>query len=135
VDSPTDRMRALVAEARRQPAINPPEGLDSEGPVRSVPGWVARLHVLPAGPREWWLLCEPAPGRADLASGQFVFAAAAGRYMVDTHDPATGDCVARESAEGGPIVAGLACTGPAVLVHIYPVGSHPASPHFARADP
>ena len=126
MDSPTGRLRVLIGEARRQPAINPPEGLDSEGPVRSVPDWVARLYVLPVGPREWWLLCEPAPGRGDQAAGQFVFAAAAGRYMVDTYDPGTGDCVARESAEGGPIVAGLACSGQAVFVHIRGLPRPPA---------
>ncbi len=110
--------QALVAEVRRQPAVVPSKTAGDDDLVRSAPAWAARLHVLPTGPLEWWLLCERRPGRGRAVSGQFVFAAGPGRYMLDTHDPVTGACVAKESAEGGPIVAGLACPGPAVLVHI-----------------
>ena len=118
MDQASDHLRTVLEEARRQPAISMSTGCAAAEPVRSMPDWVDRLHVLPVGPREWWLLCEPAAAREDETAGQFVVAAAAGRYMVDTYDPAGGDCVARESAEGGPIVAGLAFTGRAVLVHI-----------------
>lgn len=110
--------KALVAELRRQPAVVPSETGGDDSLVRSAPTWAARLRVLPTGPREWWLLCERRSGRGRAVSGQFVFAASPGRYMLDTHDPASGACIAKESAEGGPIVAGLACPGPAVLVRI-----------------
>ncbi len=110
--------KSLVADLRRQPAVVPSKEPAADGLVRSAPSWAARLHVLPIGPREWWLLWEPRSERGRPVSGQFVFAAGPGRYMLDTHDPVTGACIAKESAEGGPIVAGLACPGPAVLVHI-----------------
>lgn len=120
-----ERWKSLVADVRRQPAVVPSKEPAADGLVRSAPTWAARLHVLPIGPREWWLLWERRSGRGRPVSGQFVFAAGPGRYMLDTHDPVTGACIAKESAEGGPIVAGLACPGPAVLVHVYDVGSHP----------
>jgi hypothetical protein len=113
--------KALVADVGRQPAVVPSKTGGDDNLVRSAPAWAARLHVLPAGPREWWLLWKRRSGRGRPASGQFVFAAGPGRYMLDTHDPVTGACIAKESAEGGPIVAGLACPGPAVLVHIRPL--------------
>jgi hypothetical protein len=116
-----ERWESLVADVRRQPAVVPSKEPAADGLVRSAPTWAARLHVLPIGPGEWWLLCERRSGRGRPVSGQFVFAAGPGRYMLDTHDPVTGACIAKESAEGGPIVAGLACPGPAVLVHIRPL--------------
>jgi hypothetical protein len=116
-----ERWKSLVADLRRQPAVVPSAEPATDGLVRSAPTWAARLHVLPTGPREWWLLCERRSARSRPVSGQFVFAAGPGRYMLDTHDPVTGACIAKESAEGGPIVAGLTCPGQAVLVHIRPL--------------
>ena len=116
-----ERWESLVDALRRQPAVVPSKESAADGLVRSAPAWAARLHVLPIGPREWWLLWERRSGRGRPVSGQFVFAAGPGRYMLDTHDPVTGECLAKESAEGGPIVAGLACPGRAVLVHIRPL--------------
>jgi hypothetical protein len=113
-----ERWPSLLADVRRQPPAILSRESGDDGLVRSVPAWVARVRVLPVGRREWWLLCERMPGRGRAAAGQIVFAARPGRYMLDTHDPATGACIAKESAEGGPIVAGLSCPGPAVLVHI-----------------
>jgi hypothetical protein len=119
-----ERWKSLVDDLRRQPEAMPSKEVGYDGLVRSVPAWVARLRVLPVGRREWWLLCERRSGRGGPVSGQIVFAAGPGRYMLDTHDPATGACIAKESAEGEPIVAGLACPGRAVLVHVCGVGSH-----------
>ena len=119
-----ERWQSLLADVRRQPAAIPSDEAGDDSLVRSVPDWVARVRVLPVGRREWWLLCERRPGRRRPASGQFVFAAGRGRYMLDTHDPVTGACIARESAEGGPVVAGLTCPGRSVLVHICGVASH-----------
>jgi hypothetical protein len=120
-----ERWQSLVDDVRRQPAAVPSHEGGGDGLVRSVPAWVARVRVLPVGRHEWWLLCERRSGRGGPVSGQFVFAAGRGRYVLDTHDPVTGACVAKESAEGGPIVAGLTCPGRAVLVHVCGVGSHP----------
>ena len=118
MDRSAKQWQSLLSDVRRQPAAIPSHEGGDDGLVRSVPAWVARVRILPVGRREWWLLCERRSGSGRPASGQFVFAAGPGRYVLDTHDPATGACIAKESAEGGPIVAGLTCPGRAVLVHV-----------------
>ncbi len=42
----------------------------------------------------------------------------AGRYLVETLDAAASTWISRESAEGGPLVAGLPFTGNPVMVWI-----------------
>jgi len=81
------------------------------------PAWVGRLGVLGCD-EGLFIWAETSADRGDAFPSQLVAALPAGRYMVDTLDAETGEWISRESAEGGPLVAGLAGAGHAVLVWI-----------------
>lgn len=89
--------------------------------VRSLPEWVGRFGILEAsGTCVLW--CEPRPGPGETFPSQLILDVPAGRYFVDSLDAGSGRWISRESAEGGPLVAGVPFTGGAVLVRIAPVG-------------
>jgi len=85
--------------------------------VRSLPPWVGRFGLL-AGSGFYCLWCEPDSSPAETFPGQMVLDIPSGRYMVEILDSATALWVSRESAAGGPLVAGLPYTGSSVLVRI-----------------
>ena len=87
------------------------------GLIRSLPAWVGRFGLL-AGPKEFGLWCEPLPVSGETFPSQLVIDVPPGRYMIEILDAETSTWVSRESAEGGPLVAGLPCTGNPVLVWI-----------------
>jgi len=87
------------------------------GLVRSLPAWVGRFGFL-AGPKEFGLWCEPLPGPGEAFPSQLVIDVPPGRYMIEILDAETSTWASRESAEGGPLVAGLPCTGNSVFVWI-----------------
>jgi len=107
----SERARSAVGMSRAM------AGKPAASPVLSMPGWVSRFVVLEreeGGCRVW---CEPVRSADPLAPSQFVLDLPPGRYLVDTYDE-QGMCCARESALGGPLVAGLTFTGGPVLVHV-----------------
>jgi hypothetical protein len=87
--------------------------------VRSLPGWVGRFGLL-AGPAGYGLWCEPRPGRGGTFPGQMILDIPRGRYLIDILDAASSTWVSRESAAGGPLVAGLPFTGGPLLAWIRP---------------
>jgi hypothetical protein len=87
-------------------------GIDS---VRLWPAWVVRAAVLKSR-TAWWLWCEPRKGAR--GGGQFVMDVPNGRYLVDVMDTRTHAWFSRESAAGGPLVAGLPATGRPVIARI-----------------
>ncbi|MCX6562045.1 MAG: hypothetical protein NTU60_00415 [Candidatus Aminicenantes bacterium] len=87
------------------------------GLIRSLPAWVGRFGFL-AGLNEFGLWCEPLPGPREAFPSQLVIDVPPGRYMIESLDAETSTWVSRESAEGGPLVAGLPCTGNPVFVWI-----------------
>lgn len=89
--------------------------------VRRWPPWVARAGVLRSR-GTWWIWCEPRKGTRQ-GTGQFVMDLPAGRYMIDVMDTRTCEWFSRESAAGGPLVAGLSPAGCPVLVRIRRVAS------------
>jgi len=93
------------------------EGHDSL--VRSLPPWVKRFGLL-AGAGHYCLWCEPrsAPGRT--FPSQMILDIPRGRYLVDALDTGASTWVSRESAEGGPLVAGLTYLRNPLLVWIRP---------------
>ena len=87
-------------------------------PARKVgylPAWVGEVGVLEA-PGVWCLWCQPRRSPGETFPSQVILDLPAGRYMVETLDVRTGTWCARESAAGGPLVAGLSFTGGPVLV-------------------
>ena len=90
------------------------------GLAKEVPPWISHLSLLADG-RCAWLFCEPDPGVAHDQPGQVVLDLPAGRYLIDTFDPASRTCVARESAAAPPLVIGLVHTGTPVLLWIRPI--------------
>ncbi len=87
------------------------------GLIRSLPAWVGRFGFL-TGPNEFGLWCEPLPAPEEIFPSQLIVDVPPGRYMIEILDAVTSHWVSRESAEGGPLVAGLPCTGNPVLVWI-----------------
>lgn len=85
--------------------------------VRSLPAWVGRFGFL-AGPDSDCLWCEPLPAPEEIFPSQLIVDLPPGRYMIEILDAVTSRWVSRESAEGGPLVAGLPFTGNPVLVWI-----------------
>jgi hypothetical protein len=83
--------------------------------IRSLPHWIARAGGL-QGTGIYCLWCEPLPAPAGTFPSQLVLDIPAGRYMVDTFDVSVGTWCGRESAPGGPLVAGVAYTGGPVLL-------------------
>ncbi len=87
--------------------------------VHGLPRWVGAFGLLEAD-GTIYLWCEPRAGRGERFPSQFVLDVPSGRYFVDTLDAASGDRISRESAAGGPLVAGIPATGSAILVSIRP---------------
>ena len=93
--------------------------------IRSLPGWVGHCRMRIRG-NVIWLHIEPSAAIKRMKkkeNGQIVVALPAQRYMVEIRDIASGAWISRESAAGGPLVAGLPCTGSALDVRISPVGA------------
>lgn len=85
--------------------------------IRSLPKWVDRFGLLQAaGTIILW--CEPGVGEGETFPSQFAIDLPPGRYFVDTLDARSLQWISRESAAGGPLVAGLPFAGGAVLVRI-----------------
>jgi hypothetical protein len=122
---PARRIRSLI-KAALPPDIRPPDlrlealraGHDSL--VLSLPPWVARFGLL-AGEGRCLLWCEPGPAQIDAFPSQMALDLAGRRMMIDILDAATRTWVSRESAEAGPLVAGLPYTGHPLLAWIRPV--------------
>ncbi len=104
----------------------PPASFASDpGLVENLPPWIARFGLLLAHSATW-LYCESRPVDAIDATGQVLLRLPAGRYLVDAFDLRSGRCVSRESASGGPMVAGLPfCNGPVLLAIRKIADQHP----------
>jgi len=115
---------ALTPEAK--PAGLDPEALSGghDPLVRSLPPWVERFGLL-AGAGRYCLWCRPRPAPADAFPSQMVLDIPPGRFLVDILDAATRTWISRESAAGGPLVAGLPYTGNPIMAWIRPIGVDP----------
>jgi hypothetical protein len=116
------RSRSLIGKALasevRPPNLDPETLTGSRRTlVRSLPSWVWRFGLL-AGPRHYCLWCEPRSLPGETFPGQIILDIPRGRYLVELYDAAARRWVSRESAEGGPLVAGLPYTGNPLLVWI-----------------
>ena len=85
--------------------------------IRSLPAWVGRFGLL-AGPRSYCLWCEPIRSPRETFPSQMIFDVPPGRFMIEILDSGTLRWMSRESAEGGPLVAGLPYPGNPLLVWI-----------------
>ena len=85
--------------------------------IRSLPAWIKRFGLLAAG-GQYCLWCEPRREPNQTFPSQMILDIPSGRYMVDILDTAARTWVSRESAQGGPLVAGLPHTGNPLLVWI-----------------
>jgi hypothetical protein len=65
-----------------------------------------------------WLLVEPGTQVEKHTPGQFVIDLPAERYMVEIFDLTNRKWISCESAAGGPLVAGLPCTGNPLVIRI-----------------
>jgi hypothetical protein len=88
-----------------------------ESLTRSLPAWVRRFGLL-AGAGQYCLWCEPRPAPRQTFPSQIILDIPRARYLIEIFDTATRTWVSRESAEGGPLVAGLSYTGTPLLVWI-----------------
>jgi hypothetical protein len=88
--------------------------------VGKLPGWVARYGAL-IEERNAWIYCEPHPGAESGPVGQILLHRPDGRSLIDSFDAASARCIARESAGGIPLVAGLPFTGGPILLWIRPI--------------
>lgn len=118
------RTRSLLRSAL--PPQSTPAGLDvdalaggMDSLVRSLPPWVKRFGFL-AGAGQYVLWCEPKARPRRTFPGQMILNLPGGRYLIDILDITTKKWVSRESAEGGPLVAGLPYTGNPLLAWIRP---------------
>jgi len=116
------RVHALIEEALT-PEVRPP-GLNPDALaggrhdlVRRLPAWVKRFGLL-SGPAGTCLWCEPRREPAEIAPSQMILNLPRGRYLVDVLDTGTASWVSKQSAEGGPLVAGLPYTGSPVVAWI-----------------
>jgi len=87
--------------------------------VGELPGWVARFGPLSDG-KQFWIYCEQGGDPDPAPAGQVLFRLPPGRYMIDTFDLDSRECVSRESVVASPLVAGLTFTGHPVLLWIRP---------------
>ncbi len=129
--TPPGRMRLSESQARRKvvgalalagsTVHVDVEGLASapEDLIRRLPTWVGRFGWLESR-GIYFLWCELIPSTDERFSSQVVLELPAGRYFVEALDADTGSWISRESAAGGPLVAGLPFTGGAVLVLVRP---------------
>ena len=116
------RVRVLVEEALtldvRPPGLNPDAlGGGQHSLVRRLPAWVKRFGLL-SGPAGFCLWCEPRHEPEQIFPSQMILNLPRGRYMIDVLDTGSAAWVSRESAEGGPLVAGLPYTGSPVVAWI-----------------
>ncbi|MBM3296241.1 MAG: hypothetical protein FJY83_01440 [Candidatus Aminicenantes bacterium] len=116
------RVLSLVEEAL-PPEVRPP-GLNPEALaggrydlVRRLPSWVKRFGLL-SGPAGFCLWCEPRREPAETFPSQMILNLPRGRYLVDVLDTESAAWVSTETAEGGPLVAGLPFTGSPVVAWI-----------------
>jgi len=91
--------------------------------VERLPSWVARYGAVSDG-HNAWVYCAPRSGRKSGRPGQIVLCTRSDRCFIDIFDAASGDCIARESAGGTPLVAGLAFTGKPLVLWIRPITAH-----------
>jgi hypothetical protein len=109
-------VRAALEKADGQSSLNLESLRSGSGRrVRSLPSWVGRFGFL-AGPDQFWLCCEPRACLGETFPSQFVLDVPPGRYFIEIFDAAASTWISRESAEGGPLVAGLPSTGNLLLV-------------------
>lgn len=87
--------------------------------LRSLPRRVASAG-LAADADGYWLWLEPDPETPLESPGQFVLDVSAGRYVVEVFDTEALSWFSRESAAGGPLVAGTPIRGAALVVRIRP---------------
>jgi hypothetical protein len=127
-----ERTRSLI-NAALTPEVRPSD-LDLEALsgghdtlVRSLPRWVKRFGLL-AGAGRYCLWCEPRSATDETFPGQMILDLPRGRYLVDCLDTRTSKWVSRESAEGGPLVAGLPYIGNPILTWIRPCPGVTSSP-------
>jgi len=92
-------------------------GIASHGSIRFLPGWVERCRML-IEEDGTWLLVEPGTQVEKPIPEQFVIDLPAERYMVEIFDVANRKWISRESAAGGPLVAGLPYTGNTLAIRI-----------------
>jgi len=124
---PAAEIRRLVAEALAASAVPSafdPSGLENapSGLLRSLPSWVGRSGLL--GRRDEFVLwCSPRPNSREPESGQFILGVPSGRYFVEVFDPVASAWISRESAAGGPLVAGLPFTGGPVFARVRAAGN------------
>jgi len=74
--------------------------------IRNLPSWIIRCGYL-EGPDERCLWLVPKEKPDEVFPGQFVLDVPPGRYYVEVFDPRACAWISRESAEGGPLVAGI----------------------------
>jgi hypothetical protein len=92
-------------------------GIAPRGTIRYLPEWVECCRMLIAEDGTW-LLVEAGTQVEKHMPGQFVIDLPAARYMVEIFDIASRKWISRESAAGGPLVAGLPCTGNTLAIRI-----------------
>jgi hypothetical protein len=119
---PFERLRLKVRTAlgaSGRPAPADAGGLAAASPdlIQSLPGWVGRFGWLES-PESFALWCEPRRRRGETFPSQVVLDLPPGRYFVDALDVRSNQWISRESAGGGPLVAGVPYTGNPVLVWI-----------------
>ncbi len=88
--------------------------------IRGLPEWVLRV----GGLRDDTMVCvwcEPRRAPAGTFPSQVTLDLPAGRYVIDALDAAAGTWFGRESAAGGPLVAGLPYAGGPVLLVVRPL--------------
>jgi len=88
--------------------------------VEKLPPWVARYGAIIDG-QNAWVYCASHPDNKSGQPGQILLHMRSSRCLIDSFDAASGVCIARESAGGTPLVAGLVFTGRPLLLWIRPI--------------
>jgi hypothetical protein len=119
---PIERVRSKIRaalEASGFPALIDDKDLAPASPdlIRSLPDWVGRFGILKA-PDVLVLWCEARAGEGETFPSQVILDLPPGRYFVDALDVRSRQWISRESAAGGPLVAGLPFTGSPILAWI-----------------
>jgi hypothetical protein len=102
--------------------------------VRHVPEWVGQVGAL-GGEGMLCLWFEPRASSIETFPSQVVIDLPPGRYMIDTLDVGASTWYARESAAGGPLVAGLSRAGGPVLVVVTRTGDAAPTALLDQEDP
>ena len=122
-DETVIHVRRLIETLKREGAQSPELSASASADaslVEKLPAWVARYGALVDGSNAW-VYCEPRFGTRSGQPGQIQLRNKTARCLIDTFDASSGACVARESAGGTPLVAGLAFTGRPLLLWIRPM--------------